>query len=713
MRGTVGRLVKKRERVSGLALFSLILVTALTATSVTFAQSTVIRPAPAFSGDELNAFPTTNWPTHGGNLANQRYSPLTQITRENIGDLKAVWRTHLDGSGAGPRYSGEAQPIVYDGVIYIPTGANDVFAISVTTGEILWKYQANLDESIDTVCCGWTSRGVGFGDGRVYVGQLDGKLVAISQTDGEVAWSVQAERWEEGYTITSAPLYYNGLVITGFAGAERATRGRVKAYDAVSGALVWTFYTIPAPGEFGNDTWPQDNEAWRYGGGAVWQTPAVDPALGLIYFSTANANPDLDGSYRAGDNLFTSSILALDVMSGEYRWHYQTVHHDLWDYDMSTPIVLFDLDMDGVSEQGRLRKGLGAAGKTGWVYILDRETGEPIIGIEELPVPQEPRQATAATQPHPIGDGFVPQSIDIAPEGFKIINGGRIFTPYWREPGVYRPGSSGGANWPPNSYDPVNQILYVCATDRYQATALVEQVNNENPMLGERRVGGPLRGQLHFPRFGIFSALDMTTNRLVWQQRWLRTCYSGSAVTASGLVFVGRNDGRFMALDAADGSHLWEFQTGAGLNAPPAIFEQDGVQYIVAYSAGNLFARSPRGDSVWLFSLGGTLDPVAAPPIDAVLISEDEGAEDVETDLSVRESDLDAGRLVFSQTCAFCHGADGTGGHEGPSLADADERAFISVVVRGGRNDMPSFENLLSPQEIADVAAYVAGMIGE
>ncbi|MGY8795455.1 MAG: outer membrane protein assembly factor BamB family protein, partial [Woeseiales bacterium] len=223
-------------------------------------------------------------------------------------------------------------------------------------------------------------------------------MVAISQSDGEVLWSVQAERWQDGYTITSAPLYYNGLVITGFAGAERATRGRVKAYNAVDGSHVWTFYTIPAPGEFGNETWPQDNEAWRYGGGSVWETPAVDPELGLIYFSTANANPDLDGSYRAGDNLFSASVVALDAMSGEYRWHYQTVHHDIWDYDMSTDVVLFDLDMEN-----RLRKGLGAAGKTGWVYILDRETGEPIVGIEELPVPQEPRQATAATQPHPIG----------------------------------------------------------------------------------------------------------------------------------------------------------------------------------------------------------------------------------------------------------------------------------------------------------------------
>jgi quinohemoprotein ethanol dehydrogenase len=678
-----------------------ILVAALTmlAFGTAIAQTPAIQTAPAFSGEELAQYPTTNWPTHGGNLFNQRYSPLTQITRGNVGNLKGVWRTHLDGSGIGARYSGEASPVVYEGVIYIPTGADDVFALSVETGEILWKYQAGLDDTIDVVCCGWTSRGIGLGDGNIFIGQLDGKLVALDQRNGEVVWSVQAEPWELGYTITSAPLYYEGLVITGFAGAERATRGRVKAFDAEDGTLVWTFYTIPSRGEPGNETWPQDNDSWMYGGASVWETPAVDPELGMIFFSTANANPDLDGSHRAGDNLYSASVLALDATTGEYRWHYQTVHHDLWDYDMSTDVVLFDLDINGTT-----RKGLGAAGKAGWVYILDRETGEPIVGIEERPVPQEPRQETAATQPHPIGDAFVPQSVDIAPEGMTLVNGGRIFTPFWTEPGVYRPGSSGGANWPPNSYDPETQLLYVCASDRYQATAYTDPVNNQMPMPGERRVGGALRGLIDFPRLGIFAALDMTTNELVWQQQWETTCYSGSSVTASGLVFVGRNDGRFMALDAASGAHLWEFQTGAGVNAPPAIFEWNGTQYVVVFSAGNLFARSPKGDSVWLFALNGTLEEVAPPVMSAV--REDEAAEN---EVVVAEPDIESGRLVFSQTCAFCHGADGSGGHEGPSLAAADDRAFVTVTVRGGRGDMPAFGNILTAQEIADVSAYVSG----
>ena len=243
---------------------------------------------------------------------------------------------------------------------------------------------------------------------------LDGRLVALDRRTGKEVWSIQAERWQEGFSITSAPLYYDGMVITGFSGAEIGVRGRVKAYDADDGKLLWTFYTIPGPGELGHDTWPQDNEVWMHGGATVWQTPAVDPELGLIYFSTGNPGPDFNGAVRAGDNLFSASIVAIEARTGKYRWHFQQVHHDLWDYDAPNPVVLFDVRVGGA-----LRKGLAQVGKTGWAYILDRETGEPLIGIEERPVPQEPRQATAATQPYPVGDAIVPQQVEIAPEGLS------------------------------------------------------------------------------------------------------------------------------------------------------------------------------------------------------------------------------------------------------------------------------------------------------
>ena len=557
------------------------------------------RSAP-FSAGELAALPKANWLKNGGNLFNQNYTPLTQINRETVASVKGVWRTHLNGSGIAAKYSGEAQPVVHEGTIYIVTGADDVFALNVKTGAIVWTYKASLPDTIPTVCCGWTSRGVAIGDGRVYVGQLDGRLVALDQRTGEPAWSTQAERWQNGYTITAAPIYYNGMVIVGFSGAENGTRGRVKSFDAKDGHLIWTFYTIPGPGETGHDTWPQNTEAWLHGGASVWQTPAVDPELGLIYFTTGNPGPDFNGRIRAGDNLFATSMLAIDAATGKYRWHFQQIHHDLWDYDGPSPVVLFDVMING-----RLRKAAAEPNKAGWVYILDRTNGKPLIGIDETPVPQEPRQATARTQPIPKGDAFIPQSVDIAPEDFSLVNQGRIFTPFWKEPIVAKPGARGGATWPPSSYDPATNILYVCATD----AANVFRGGEENQQItpeGQRYLGSAFGGA-PLPAAGIFAALDMKTNRLVWQQRWRDSCYSGSVTTAGGLVFTGRNDGRLTALNSATGKHLWEFQTGAGMNSPVSIFEYEGDEYVVAYSAGSLFAGTTHGDSVWLFSTKGTL----------------------------------------------------------------------------------------------------------
>lgn len=561
---------------------------------------------PAFDAHELAAPPTNAWPTNGGNAFNQRYSPLDQINRDNVGELRGVWRARL-GSGLDNKYSGEAQPIVYNGVVYIVTGADDVFAISVDTGETLWSYFANLDQEIDVICCGWTSRGVAIGDNKVFVGQLDGKLVALDADSGEVVWSTQAERWQEGFSITSAPLYYDGLVVTGFAGAEYGIRGRVKAYNAADGSHAWTFYTIPGPGHVGHDTWPADNEVWQHGGASVWQTPAVDSELGLVYFSTGNPGPDFNGSVRAGDNLFSVSMIAVDAYTGEYRWHFQQVHHDIWDYDSPNPTILFDLEYDG-----EMRKAIVEVSKTGWAYILDRETGEPLLGIEERRVMQDSRQATAATQPYPLGDAIVPQLVDIPPEGYPPpINQGRIFTPFFTDGNVGKPGFFGGGNWPPSSYDPTSGILYVCANDRMSFFSGGDSDDEIAPD-GERYVGGTFGIMSEFSS-GIFAAVDMRTNKLLWRQRWRDYCYSGSVATAGGLVLTGRNDGRLTALDADNGDLLWEFQTGAGMNSPVSVFEHNGEQMIVAYSAGNLFAGSQRGDSVWLFSLSGELSEARRP----------------------------------------------------------------------------------------------------
>jgi quinohemoprotein ethanol dehydrogenase len=670
-----------------------------------------------FSAARLVAPPTNSWPTNGGNLYNQRYSSLDQIDTNNVSELKGVWRARLNGSAVGPRYSGEAQPIVYDGVAYISTGANDVFALSLDTGEILWQYVANVDPEITSVCCGWNNRGVAASPDKVFMGRLDGQLVALDRGTGKPVWTIQAERWEENFSITPAPVYFDGLLITGFAGADRGTRGRVKAYDADDGALVWTFYTIPGPGEPGHETWPQDNDAWKYGGAAVWQTPAIDPELGLVYFSTGNAGPDYNGAVRAGDNLFAVSIVAIELKTGKYRWHFQQVHHDIWDYDSSNPVVLMDLTLGG-----QVRKAIVEVGKTGWAYILDRETGAPIVGVDERPVPQEPRQATAATQPFPRGDAVVPQHVEIAPEGYELVNDGRIFTPFvGADPTIVKPGIWGGANWPPSSYDPRAQTLFVCAS-----SVVGGYTGGGDPELVAPEQGRPYTlGQIstpRLPRTGVIAAMDMTTNRVVWRYRWPEQCYSGTLATGGNLVFVGRNDGRLTALDSRTGRQLWEFQTGAGMHAPVSTFEHRGRQYVLAYSAGNALIGSPRGDSVWLFGLEGTLPPVEpgtplsrlapAPALTTAVPSAAAGESPTPgpgRDLSHAAADRDNGRRIFEQTCVICHGADGKGGHGGGAPLDRVE-GFDAVVetVSVGRNYMPEFASLLLPEQIRDVAAYVA-----
>ncbi|HVZ21666.1 MAG TPA: PQQ-binding-like beta-propeller repeat protein [Vicinamibacterales bacterium] len=678
----------------------------LSAAAVALAAVTLVA-ASSFSPAGLSAPPATGWPTNGGNLSNQRYSPLTAINRANVSQLKGVWRAHLRGSGTAPQYSGFAQPIVDNGVAYLSTGADDVFALSVESGAILWQYDAHLDPNLTSVCCGWNNKGVAISDDKVFVGQLDGRLVALDRATGKVAWSIQAERWQDGFSITAAPLYIDGKLLVGFAGGDRGTRGRLKAYDAKDGRLLWTFYTIPGPGEPGHDTWPKNNDAWKYGGAALWQTPAVDPELGLVYFSTGNAGPDYNGAFRAGDNLYAASMLAVDLATGKYRWHFQQVHHDIWDYDAVNPVVLMDVRLDG-----RTRKAIAEVGKTGFAYILDRETGKPLVGIDEKPVPQEPRQATAATQPFPRGEAVVPQAIAIAPEGATLVNDGRIFTPFvGKNATIVAPGIWGGASWPPSAYDPAQQRLFVCASSVINGYTSEDARSFEAPKAGTSYLGGATTFT-RVARTGIVAAVDVTTNRLAWRYQWPEQCYSGMVATAGGLLFVGRNDGRLTALDSADGHQLWEFQTGAGMHAPVSTFEYKGKQYVLAFSAGSALIGSARGDSVWLFGLDGTLPPAAAgtPVSRSVRLQPDDREVRLKADTTL--ANIAAGRALFNQACVVCHGEDGKGGHGGGAPLDQlTDLAAVMQTVTAGRNAMPPFGRSFTPEQIRDVSAYVVSTL--
>ena len=690
-----------------------------------------IAPAPAFTPAALARLPRLDWPTNGGDLFNQRYSPLEQIDRDNVGRLKAVWRASLRGSGLDRRQSGQAQTIVYDGTLYTITGNDDVFAISVATGAVLWEYRAGLDPAKVVPCCGWVSRGVGIGDGRIYAGQMDNRLVALDQRSGRVLWSVQSEELKPGaggFTITAAPLYYDGLVIVGYAGGELAIRGRVKAYDARTGKLRWIFYTIPAPGEPGHETWPADNDAWKYGGASIWQTPAVDPQLGLLYLSTDNPAPDLNGAVRAGDNLYTSSVLALDAKTGQYRWHYQETHHDIWDYGAPNPVVLFDATVDG-----QPRKGLVQLSKDGYAYILDRVTGKPLIGIEERAVMQNAAQRTSATQPIPTGDDIVPHSIDVAPEGYDLVNEGRTFTPFDLEPVPYKP--LAGVSWPPSSYDPQSNVLFVCANDAIGVAKRNPDAVTPPQTIGEHYLGGSF-ARVDAARRGIVAALDVTTNRLLWRRQWSEGCSSGSVNTAGGLLFIGRSDGRLVAYDKRDGRVLWEFQTDAPVSAPASVFEYKGVEYIAVLAAGTFYAGSIRGDGLWLFSLNGTMGPLPPLPASApsgfpspavaaagtalmTTAAPTAAAGSAATAATASTAtlpyippegpaDLKRGEQNYSRLCQPCHGPDGQGSHgEGAPLKPTLTSAVVFATAMAGRRDMPSFRGVLSPTELRDVAGFI------
>ena len=683
-----------------------------------------IKVAPAFSADDLTEEPKEAWLTNGGTLSNQRYSPLDEIDTDNVDELRGVWMTDLAGSGVAAKYSAEAQPIVYEGVMYVPTGADDVFAVSVETGKILWRYEAKLEQTISTVCCGWLSRGVALGDGKVYLGQLDGTLVALDQRTGERVWQTAVGDWQQGYTITAAPLYYDGMVITGVSGGEFSIRGRVQAYDAKTGKEVWRFHTIPGPGERGHETWPQDNDSWEHGGAPVWQTPAVDPELGLLYFSTGNASPDLDGSRRKGDNLFAASIVAVDAKTGEYRWHFQQVHHDIWDYDGPSPVVLFDVEIDGDEH-----KGIAEASKTGWLYLLDRETGKPLLPIDEKTVPQLASQATAKTQPipsyppffsHDVTDNDVASVQKLADASAKngakpkVIKGGR-FTPFGENITVVVPGPQGGTNWQPTSYNPDTGMFYVCAM---RSVAGYSSKNEELPS-GKRGQTADLGSVFTISGFGAqtgyFLAIEASTGEIKWRKRWPESCYAGSVTTGGNLVFVGRNNGELQAYNAESGEGpLWSFQTGAGANTTATVFEYDGTQFLAFLAGGNALAATPHGDNLWLFSLDGTMDEVAHPG----QAGEGTGHAGQNPNEPTEETkgDAQAGAAVWSDNCAGCHGANGTGANGGPNLvgnATALDPEKVRAQVTNGGGGMPAFKGTLTQKQIADVSAYVSAEIAK
>jgi alcohol dehydrogenase (cytochrome c) len=538
----------------------------------------------------------------GGDWGNTRYSTLEQITTSNVANLKGAWMARLDGSGFDTKFSQQASPVVVDGVMFVPTGQQDIFALDAKTGTQIWKYTSDAEPKS---AGGWNNRGVAVADGKVFAVQKDLRVIALDQKTGERQWmAVMGEDVPAGVGayITSPPVYFDGLLYVGLAGGDGGLRGRIHALDAKTGKELWRFYTVPGPGEFGNDTW--EGDSWKYGGGAVWAQPSLDPELGMIYLNTGNAWPDYDGSVRGGDNLFTASILALDARSGQYKWHYQVVHHEIWDYDAPNPTLLFDAVVDG-----QPRKALGEATKQGWLFLLDRTNGQPLLGTEERTVPQEPRQKTSATQPFPLGDPFFPQCITDSVPGFIS---GCYFAPFWDEGSVVTPSTA--ADWGPSSYSPQTGYMYIVAGREPQAFRS-QAARIENGKLVVERSGGkiPVIGAR---RFGTLTAMDTLSNKIAWQRMmpYAISAGSGTMVTAGGVLFHGEPDGNFQAYDARTGDLLWQFQTGFGADGAIVSYQIEGEQYVAIPTGGTSLALSARGDAVWAFKLGGKLAPLNPPP---------------------------------------------------------------------------------------------------
>ena len=512
-----------------------------------------------------------NWLLYGRTYDNQRFSPLTQITRENVKKLSIKALIHT-----GQVNSFEATPIVVDGILYVSTPADHVQAYDAVTGQAKWSYNPVLGYTDN--CCGPQSRGVAVAYGKVFVAQLDGHVVALDARTGEVAWkSVIADTIPAPthyYAFTMAPQVVNGLVVVGNSGAEYPTRGFVEALDAATGKLVWRFHTTAAPDQPGGKTWSEDS--WKYGGASVWNTPAIDAKNNLVLFATGNPNPDYWGEHRKGDNAYTDSIVAIDLRSGKLRWWYQQVPHDLWDYDCPSPVVLFDYK----DEKGNIIPAAAEAGKIGNVFIVNRLTGKLLHKSQ----------------------AFVKQDANM----FDVIPSDKPFSRY--------PGINGGNLWSPAAYSPLTQNFYVMgANQAYSVTAVpFPKYVPGTPTVGQQ-TGGIQRPSPtdQFPTDGTLTAIDVVTGKITWQQKTELPMYGGVLATASNLLFTGEMTGWFDAFDAVTGEKLWSQNLGIGVCSPPITYRVKGVQYVAVAAAGcaraGTLLKDPHkarfGDTIAIYAL--------------------------------------------------------------------------------------------------------------
>ena len=492
-----------------------------------------------------------NWPSYNGDYTGRRFSSLTQITPENVGQLRAEWVFHSKNSGKL-----EVTPVVVDGVMYI-TASNDVYALNSTNGRTLWHYSRPVSSGLIDDAAGHINRGVALLGTRLYTETDNAHLVCLDARSGHLLWDIAYADWNKNYGATSVPLIIKGKVLVGTSGGDSGVRGFLAAYDATSGKLVWRLWTIPGPGEFGFSSWPGDS--YLHGGGTTWMPGTYDPELNTVYWGTGNAGPDYDGDVRPGDDLYTACLLAIDPDNGKLKWYFQFTPHDLYDYDgVETPVLI-----DRVY-QGTPRRLLVEANRNGYLYVLDRADGK-FLSATQFAVRLNWAKGIDANG-RPIVSGLQPTS-----DGTLIC-----------------PGDMGGTNWFSPSYSEFTHQFYlsafnICSTYFKKPAVFAEGSNYYSTGTTHDSKD---RGKKELLAF------DLDKNSFTWRypQEGDSHSWGGVMTTASGLVFFADDAESFEAVDAMTGKSLWHFNTGQTFHASPMSYSVGGRQYVAIASGDDLFS---------------------------------------------------------------------------------------------------------------------------
>lgn len=481
----------------------------------------------------------SNWPLYSRNYKAWRYSPLTQINKENVKDLKVAWTL-----ATGLHDAFEASLIVIDGTMFFTTPWNHVYAVNAATGEVYWHHSEQLKPSIP-LCCGAVNRGCAVTQDKVVFATLDARLIALNATTGKKLWDTTLADIKDGYSATIAPQIIGDKVLVGISGGDFGVRGFLDAYDVNNGNQLWRFWTVPGPGEPGHETWTGDS--WKTGGGPAWMTPTYDNETKTLFWGIGNPGPDLEGAGREGANLYTECTIAQDLESGKLKWHYQVIPHDVWDLDNVVEPVLDDVMIDG-----RLRKVVMTASKNGFFYMLDRTNGEFIYAI---PFAHKITWGTVSA------DG----TANIDKSKFPVRDKWTI---------VY-PGAAGGKEWCPVAYDPVRKRMFIPAIENGHRHKIIQQEFKPG-LLFWGGVSAPVPNEA----YGHIVAIDVEKKQVAWDVKTTFPVVCGITCTASGLVITGLPDQKMLILDADSGDELWSFKAVSGWHSAPVVYAVDGKQYI-------------------------------------------------------------------------------------------------------------------------------------